>query len=159
MDKIDKKEAKKFLKVIDMNIDKIEEEAIKAFKESCLIKETNDIKIYIDIQGKVEAIAVQTWAKLLDDDKEINIFTLNQAPTHLNDMLGEICYVNDYEEFVNWCENKCESLNWDSYKKFNKENFEEITERNIDDSTPVFLEKLREGIESCKQELQNVVEN
>ncbi|HBG7257378.1 hypothetical protein C4238_03675 [Clostridioides difficile] len=156
---MDKKEAKKFLKVIDMNIDKIEEEAIKAFKESCLIKETNDIKIYIDIQGKVEAIAIQAYAKLLDDDKEINIFTLNQTPTHLNDMFGEICYVNDYEEFENWCENEWENLDWDSYKKFNKENFEEIAERNIDDSTSVFLEELQKGIESCKQELQNIVEN
>lgn len=101
---MNKQKARRFLRVIDMNIDKIEEEAIKAFKESCLIKETNNIKIYIDIQGKVEAIAVQTWAKLLDDDKEINIFTLNQTPTHLNDMLGEIYHVNDYEEFEKWCE-------------------------------------------------------
>ncbi|MDW0020199.1 hypothetical protein RHK11_20370 [Clostridioides difficile] len=155
---MNKQKARRFLRVIDMNIDKIKEEAIKAFKESCLIKETNNIKIYIDIQGKVEAIAVQTWAKLLDDDKEINIFTLNQAPTHLNDMLGEICYVNDYE-FENWCENEWENLDWDSYKKFNKENFEEIAERNIDDSTSVFLEELQKGIESCKQELQNIVEN
>ncbi|HFG9757605.1 TPA: hypothetical protein ACGI56_000243 [Clostridioides difficile] len=114
---MNKQKARRFLRVIDMNMDKIEEEAIKAFKESCLIKETNNIKIYIDIQGKVEAIAVQTWAKLLDDDKEINIFTLNQTPTHLNDMFGEICYVNDYEEFENWCENEWESLDWDSYKK------------------------------------------
>ncbi|HBF5134980.1 hypothetical protein KWK63_011580 [Clostridioides difficile] len=156
---MNKQKAKRFLRAIDMNIDKIEEEAIKAFKESCLIEETNDIKVFIDIQGKVEAIAVQTWAKLLDDGKEINIFTLRQTTTHLNDMFGELCYVNDYEEFEKWCENEWKNLNWDSYKKFNKENFEEITERNIDDSTPVFLEKLREGIESCKQELQNVVEN
>ncbi|ENY8540212.1 Uncharacterised protein [Clostridioides difficile] len=156
---MNKQKARRFLNVIDMNIDKIEEEAIKAFKESCLIKEENDIKIFIDFQGKVEAIAVSTWAKLLDDDKEINIFTLTQTPTHLDDMFGELCYVNDYEEFENWCENEDESLNWDSYKKFNKENFEEITERNIDDSSSVFLEKLREGIESCKQELQNIVEN
>ncbi|HEO8458180.1 TPA: hypothetical protein U2J25_003321 [Clostridioides difficile] len=156
---MNKQKARRFLRVIDMNIDKIEEEAIKAFKESCLIKETNDIKVYINIQGKVEAIAVPTWAKLLEDDKEINIFTLTQTPTHLNDMFGEIYCVNDYEEFENWCENECESLDWDSYKKFNKENFEEIAERNIDDSTSVFLEKLREGIESCKQELQNIVEN
>ncbi|MDO0133087.1 hypothetical protein KLN18_18735 [Clostridioides difficile] len=156
---MNKQKARRFLNVIDMNIDKIEEEAIKAFKESCLIKEENDIKIFIDFQGKVEAIAVSTWAKLLDDDKEINIFTLNQAPTHLDDMFGELCYVNDYEEFENWCENEDESLNWDSYKKFNKENFEEITERNIDDSSSVFLEKLRESIESCKQELQKIVEN
>lgn len=156
---MNKQKARRFLNVIDMNIDKIEEEAIKAFKESCLIKEKNDIKIFIDFQGKVEAIAVPTWAKLLDDDKEINIFALTQTQTHLDDMFGEIYYVNDYEEFEKWCENECESLNWDSYKKFNKENFEEIAERNIDDSTSVFLEKLREGIESCKQELQNIVEN
>ncbi|HEK4806775.1 TPA: hypothetical protein SOL06_003791, partial [Clostridioides difficile] len=52
-----------------------------------------------------------------------------------------------------------ENLDWDSYKKFNKENFEEIAERNIDDSTSVFLEELQKGIESCKQELQNIVEN
>ena len=51
------------------------------------------------------------------------------------------------------------SLNWDSYEKFNKENFEEIAERNIDDSSSAFFEKLREGIENCKQELQNIVEN
>ncbi|HBF1316189.1 TPA: hypothetical protein KNR63_003731, partial [Clostridioides difficile] len=101
----------------------------------------------------------QAYAKLLDDDKEINIFTSRQTGNNLDDMFGEIYYVNDYEEFENWCENKCESLNWDSYKKFNKENFEEIAERNIDDSTSVFLEELREGIESCKQELQNIVEN
>ncbi|HFL3820387.1 hypothetical protein O0959_17600 [Clostridioides difficile] len=50
-------------------------------------------------------------------------------------------------------------MNWDSYEKFNKENFEEIAERNIDDSSSAFLEKLREGIENCKQELQNIVEN
>ena len=156
---MNKQKARRFLRVIDMNIDKIEEEAIKAFKESCLIKETNDIKIYIDIQGKVEAIAVQTWAKLLGDDKEINIFTLNQAPTHLDDMFGEIYHVNDYEEFEKWCEKEDKSLNWDSYEKFNKENFEEIAERNIDDSSSAFLEKLHESIENCKQDLQNIVEN
>ncbi|HBG3901775.1 TPA: hypothetical protein KQC60_003170 [Clostridioides difficile] len=156
---MNKQKARRFLRVIDMNIDKIEEEAIKAFKESCLIKETNDIKIYIDIQGKVEAIAVQTWAKLLGDDKEINIFTLNQAPTHLDDMFREIYHVNDYEEFEKWCEKEDKSLNWDSYEKFNKENFEEIAERNIDDSSSAFLEKLHESIENCKQELQNIVEN
>lgn len=139
---MNKQKAKRFLRAIDMNIDKIEEEAIKAFKESCLIEETNDIKVFIDIQGKVEAIAVQTWAKLLDDGKEINIFTLRQTTTHLNDMFGELCYVNDYEEFEKWCENEWKNLNWDSYKKFNKENFEEITERNIDDSTPVFFRKI-----------------
>ncbi|ENY8920244.1 hypothetical protein BGU48_10770 [Clostridioides difficile] len=156
---MNKQKARRFLRVIDMNMDKIEEEAIKAFKESCLIKEENDIKIFIDFQGKVEAIAIQAYTKLLDDNKEINIFTSRQIENNLDDMFGEICYVNDYEEFVNWCEDKCENLNWDSYKKFNKENFEEIAERNIDDSTPVFLEELREGIESCKQELQNIVEN
>ncbi|HGM3507140.1 TPA: hypothetical protein ACKOR7_001715 [Clostridioides difficile] len=156
---MNKQKARRFLRVIDMNIDKIEEEAIKAFKESCLIEETNDIKIYINIQGKIEAIAVPTWAKLLEDDKEINIFTLNQTATHLDDMFGEICYVNDYEEFANWCEKEEESLNWDSYKKFNKENFEEIAERNIDDSSSVFLEKLRESIENYKQKLQEIVEN
>ncbi|HBF5807986.1 TPA: hypothetical protein KOU50_003898 [Clostridioides difficile] len=156
---MNKQKARRFLRVIDMNMDKIEEEAIKAFKESCLIKEENDIKIFIDFQGKVEAIAIQAYAKLLDDNKEINIFTSRQIENNLDDMFGEICYVNDYEEFENWCENEYESLNWDSYKKFNKENFEEIAERNIDDSTSVFLEELREGIESCKQELQNIVEN
>lgn len=156
---MNKQKARRFLRVIDMNIDKIEEEAIKAFKESCLIEETNDIKVFIDIQGKVEAIAVQTWAKLLDDDKEINIFALNQAPGHLDDLFGEIYYVNDYEEFANYCEKEDESLNWDSYKNFNKENFEEIAERNIDDSSSVFLEKLHESIENCKQELQKIVEN
>ncbi|MGS6857517.1 hypothetical protein AB7087_018820 [Clostridioides difficile] len=57
---MNKQKAKRFLRAIDMNIDKIEEEAIKAFKENCLIEETNDIKVFIDIQGKVEAIAVQT---------------------------------------------------------------------------------------------------
>ncbi|HBH3109898.1 TPA: hypothetical protein KSG64_003446 [Clostridioides difficile] len=156
---MNKQKARRFLRVIDMNMDKIEEEAIKAFKESCLIKEENDIKIFIDFQGKVEAIAIQAYAKLLEDDKEINIFTSRQIENNLDDMFGEIYYVNDYEEFENWCENEYESLNWDSYKKFNKENFEEIAERNIDDSTSVFLEELREGIESCKQELQNIVEN
>ncbi|EQJ76915.1 hypothetical protein QU9_3920 [Clostridioides difficile P48] len=35
---MNKQKARRFLRVIDMNIDKIEEEAIKAFKESCLIK-------------------------------------------------------------------------------------------------------------------------
>ncbi|MDV9592763.1 hypothetical protein RHF56_08380 [Clostridioides difficile] len=156
---MNKQKARRFLRVIDMNMDKIEEEAIKAFKESCLIKEENDIKIFIDFQGKVEAIAIQAYAKLLEDDKEINIFTSRQIENNLDDMFGEIYYVNDYEEFENWCENEYESLNWDSYKKFNKENFEEIAERNIDDSTSVFLEELREGIESCKQELQNILEN
>ncbi|HBL5345911.1 hypothetical protein [Clostridioides difficile] len=156
---MNKQKARRFLRVIDIKMNKIEEEAIKAFKESCLIEEENDIRISIDFQGNVEAEVVSPSTKFLEDDKEINIFTLNQAPTHLNDMFGELCYLNDYEEFENWCENEWENLNWDSYKKFNKENFEEIAERNIDDSTPVFLEKLREGIESCKQELQNVVEN
>nr|MDB9643922.1 hypothetical protein [Clostridioides difficile] len=156
---MNKQKARRFLRVIDINMDKIEEEAIKAFKESCLIEEGNDIRISIDFQGNVEAEVVSPSTKFLDDDKEINIFTLNQAPTHLNDMLGEICYVNDYEEFENWCENEWENLDWDSYKKFNKENFEEIAERNIDDSTSVFLEELQKGIESCKQELQNIVEN
>ncbi|EGT4564135.1 hypothetical protein DFW19_19700, partial [Clostridioides difficile] len=80
-------------------------------------------------------------------------------PTHLDDMFGEIYHVNDYEEFEKWCEKEDKSLNWDSYEKFNKENFEEIAERNIDDSSSAFLEKLREGIENCKQELQNIVEN
>lgn len=135
---MNKQKARRFLRVIDMNMDKIEEEAIKAFKESCLIKEENDIKIFIDFQGKVEAIAIQAYAKLLEDDKEINIFTSRQIENNLDDMFGEIYYVNDYEEFENWCENEYESLNWDSYKKFNKENFEEIAERNIDDSTSVF---------------------
>lgn len=156
---MNKQKARRFLRVIDIKMNKIEEEAIKAFKESCLIEEENDIRISIDFQGNVEAEVVSPSTKFLEDDKEINIFTLNQAPTHLNDMFGELCYLNDYEEFENWCENEWKNLNWDSYKKFNKENFEEIAERNIDDSTPVFLEKLREGIESCKQELQNVVEN
>lgn len=98
---MNKQKARRFLRVIDMNMDKIEEEAIKAFKESCLIKEENDIKIFIDFQGKVEAIAIQAYAKLLDDNKEINIFTSRQIENNLDDMFGEICYVNDYEEFVN----------------------------------------------------------
>ncbi|VII00986.1 Uncharacterised protein [Clostridioides difficile] len=156
---MNKQKARRFLRVIDMNIDKIEEEAIKAFKESCLIEDTNDIRISIDFQGNIEAEVVSPSTKFLEDDKEINIFTLNQAPMHLNDMFGELCYVNDYEEFENWCENEWENLNWNSYKKFNKENFEEIAERNIDDSTSVFLEELQKGIESCKQELRNIVEN
>ncbi|HBG7746608.1 TPA: hypothetical protein KRE80_002110 [Clostridioides difficile] len=156
---MNKQKARRFLRVIDMNMDKIEEEAIKAFKESCLIENTNDIRISIDFQGNIEAEVVSPSTKFLEDDKEINIFTLNQAPMHLNDMFGELCYVNDYEEFENWCENEWENLNWNSYKKFNKENFEEIAERNIDDSTSVFLEELQKGIESCKQELQNIVEN
>ncbi|HBL6286314.1 TPA: hypothetical protein ACMU97_000858 [Clostridioides difficile] len=156
---MNKQKARRFLRVIDMNIDKIEEEAIKAFKESCLIEDTNDIRISIDFQGNIEAEVVSPSTKFLEDDKEINIFTLNQAPMHLNDMFGELCYVNDYEEFENWCENEWENLNWNSYKKFNKENFEEIAERNIDDSTSVFLEELQKSIESCKQELQNIVEN
>ncbi|ALP03631.1 hypothetical protein PCZ31_1701 [Clostridioides difficile] len=74
-------------------------------------------------------------------------------------MFGEIYHVNDYEEFEKWCEKEDKSLNWDSYEKFNKENFEEIAERNIDDSSSAFLEKLHESIENCKQELQNIVEN
>ncbi|HBG3259017.1 TPA: hypothetical protein KP562_003261 [Clostridioides difficile] len=156
---MNKQKARRFLRVIDINMDKIEEEAIKAFKESCLIEDTNDIRISIDFQGNIEAEVVSPSTKFLEDDKEINIFTLNQAPMHLNDMFGELCYVNDYEEFENWCENEWESLNWDSYKKFNKENFEEIAERNIDDCASVFLEELQKGIESCKQELQNIVEN
>lgn len=139
---MNKQKARRFLRVIDIKMNKIEEEAIKAFKESCLIEEENDIRISIDFQGNVEAEVVSPSTKFLEDDKEINIFTLNQAPTHLNDMFGELCYLNDYEEFENWCENEWENLNWDSYKKFNKENFEEITERNIDDSTPVFFRKI-----------------
>ena len=101
---MNKQKARRFLRVIDMNIDKIEEEAIKAFKESCLIEEGNDIRISIDFQGNVEAEVVSPSTKFLEDDKEINIFTLNQAPTHLDDMFGEIYHVNDYEEFEKWCE-------------------------------------------------------
>ncbi|HDX7174399.1 TPA: hypothetical protein RQB01_003678 [Clostridioides difficile] len=156
---MNKQKARRFLRVIDINMDKIEEEAIKAFKESCLIEEGNDIRISIDFQGNVEAEVVSPSTKFLEDDKEINIFTLNQAPTHLDDMFGEIYHVNDYEEFEKWCEKEDKSLNWDSYEKFNKENFEEIAERNIDDSSSAFLEKLHESIENCKQELQNIVEN
>ncbi|AXU74683.1 hypothetical protein CDIF28670_01073 [Clostridioides difficile] len=155
---MNKQKARRFLRVIDMNMDKIEEEAIKAFKESCLIEEGNDIRISIDFQGNVEAEVVSPSTKFLEDDKEINIFTLNQAPSRLEEMFGELYYVNDYEEFVNWCENEYESLNWVSYEKFNKENFEEIAERNIDDCTSTFLEKLHEGIENCKQELKLMVE-
>ena len=43
-------------------------------------------------------------------------------------------------------------------KKFNKENFDELVERNIEDSLPDFLEELSESIENCKQELKSMIE-
>ncbi|HFL2427536.1 TPA: hypothetical protein ACG3JQ_003651 [Clostridioides difficile] len=157
---MDKKEAKKFLKVIDMNIDKIEEEATKIYKEYYLIEITNVIRISINLKGVVKS-TISSWQGYSDDIfnmREIIVYEFGQEEKNLNDFLGELCFLNDYEEFVVWCDAESETLDWDSYEKFNKENFDELVERNIEDSLPDFLKELSESIETCKQELKSKIE-
>lgn len=73
------KKIKRFLKIIDKNIDKIEEEAIKVYKENFLA-EDNNIRIYINLEGKVEVISVHNSLKYVEDiyEREIFICELNK---------------------------------------------------------------------------------
>ncbi|MBY2040720.1 hypothetical protein KWT41_19770, partial [Clostridioides difficile] len=66
MGKMDKKEAKKFLKVVDMNIDKIKEEATKIYKECYLIETTDTIRISINLKGVVKS-TISSWQGYSDD--------------------------------------------------------------------------------------------
>ncbi|HID9524681.1 TPA: hypothetical protein ACXI18_002456 [Clostridioides difficile] len=160
MDKMDKKEAKKFLKVVDMNIDKIKEEATKIYKECYLIETTDTIRISINLKGVVKS-TISSWQGYSDDIfnmREIIVYEFSQGEVQIEDLLGELCFLNDYEEFATWCDTESETLNWNSYEKFNKENFDELVERNIEDSLPDFLEELSESIENCKQELKSMIE-
>ncbi|EOY7191145.1 hypothetical protein MXT65_17620 [Clostridioides difficile] len=157
---MDKKEAKKFLKVIDMNIDKIEEEATKIYKEGYLIETTDSIRISINSEGVVKS-TISSWRGYSDDIfnmREVIVYEFSQEKIQIEDFLGELCFLNDYEEFATWCDTESEALNWDSYEKFNKENFDELVERNIEDSLPVFLKELSESIEKCKQDLKLMIE-
>lgn len=154
-----KKEAK-FLKVIDMNIDKIKEEATKIYKEYYLIEITDAIRISINLKGVVKS-TISGWQGYSDDIfnmREIIVYEFNQEEKNLNDFLGELCFLNDYEKFAAWCDAESEFLDWDSYEKFNKENFDELVERNIEDSLQDFLEELSESIETRKQELKSMIE-
>lgn len=153
------KKIKRFLKIIDKNIDKIEEEAIKVYKESFLA-ENNNIRIYINLEGKVEVISVHNSLKYVEDiyEREIFICELNKEKISVNELLGEPCYLNDYEEFEKWCKIKNEDLNWESYKKFNKDSFDELIERNLEDSLSDFSEEIKKNIENRKQELQEIIE-
>ncbi|HBF4428944.1 TPA: hypothetical protein ACSVR1_003747 [Clostridioides difficile] len=157
---MNKQKIKRFLKIIDKNMNEIKEEAIKAYKESFLAKD-NNIRIYINLAGKVEAVVVPSWSKYIEDtyEKEIFVCEFNKEEINLNELLGELCYLNDYEEFKKWCEIENEDLKWDSYKKFNKDNFDEFIERNIEYSLSDFLEEINKSIEKRKQELQKIVEN
>ncbi|HGM3195542.1 TPA: hypothetical protein ACKOIF_000918 [Clostridioides difficile] len=154
------KEAKKFLKVVDMNIDKIKEEATKIYKEYYLIEITNAIRISINLKGVVKSTisSYQGYSDDIFNMREIIVYEFSQKENNLNDFLGELCFLNDYEEFATWCDAESESLDWDSYEKFNKENFDELVERNIEDSLPGFLEELSESIETRKQELKSMIE-
>lgn len=157
---MDKKEAKKFLKVIDMNIDKIEEEATKIYKECYLIETTDTIRISINLKGVVKS-TISSWQGYSDDIfnmREIIVYEFSQEEVRIEDFLGELCFLNDYEEFATWCDTESENLNWYSYEKYNKENFDELFERNIEDSLPDFLEELSESIENRKQELKSMFE-
>lgn len=143
-----------------MNIDKIKEEATKIYKEYYLIEITNAIRISINLKGVVKS-TISSWQGYSDDIfnmREIIVYEFGQEEKSLNDFLGELCFLNDYEEFATWCDAESESLDWDSYEKFNKENFDELVERNIEDSLPDFLEELSESIETCKQELKSKIE-
>ncbi|HBH3496201.1 Uncharacterised protein [Clostridioides difficile] len=157
---MNKKEAKKFLKVIDMNIDKIKEEATKIYKEYYLIEITNAIRISINLKGVVKSTisSCQGYSDDIFNMREIIVYEFSQEENNLNDFLGELCFLNDYEEFATWCDAESESLDWDSYEKFNKENFDELVERNIEDSLPGFLEELSESIENCKRDLKLMIE-
>lgn len=151
---------KRFLKIIDNNIDKIEEEAIKAYKESFL-QENNNIRIYINLAGNVEALTVPRFYKYIEDihEREVFVCEFNKERINIDELLGELYYLNDYEEFKKWCNDEEENLSWDNYKTFNKDNFDELVERHIEDSLSNFIEELNEGVESRKQELKKIVEN
>lgn len=158
---MNKQEAKRFLRVINKNIDKIEEEAIQVYKENYLIESTDIVRISIDLKGNIKSTIsnLQGYSDDVFNEREIIVYEFYQYETNLQVLFGELCFLNDYEDFVKWCEIECESLNWHSYKNFNKENFEEIAERNIEDSLSSFLEELNESIENRKQNLQKIVEN
>lgn len=157
---MNKQKAKRFLRVIDMNIDKIEEEAIKIYKEGYLIETTDAIRISINTKGVVKS-TISSWQGYSDDifnEREVIVYKFSQEKVQIEDLLGELCFLNDYEEFATWCDTESETLNWNSYKKFNKENFDELVERNIEDSLPDFLEELSKSIENCKQDLKLMIE-
>lgn len=157
---MNKQKAKRFLRVIDMNIDKIEEEAIKIYKEGYLIETTDAIRISINTKGVVKS-TISSWQGYSDDifnEREVIVYKFSQEKVQIEDLLGELCFLNDYKEFASWCDTKSETLNWNSYKKFNKENFDELVERNIEDSLPDFLEELSKSIENCKQDLKLMIE-
>ncbi|MFL8710802.1 hypothetical protein Q3304_08550 [Clostridioides sp. GD02377] len=159
---MDKKNAKRFLKIIDKNIDKIEEEAIQAYKERYAGEITNAMKISVNLEQIVKTTIVLGYAEVLSDifnEREIIVYEFNQEKNVLADALGELCYLKDYKEFEKWCDDEEENLSWDNYKKFNKDNFDELVERNMEDSLSDFLEELNESIENRKKELQEIVEN
>ncbi|EQF28849.1 hypothetical protein QEW_0447 [Clostridioides difficile CD160] len=151
---------KRFLKIIDKNIDKIKEEAIKTYKESFL-EENNNIRIHINLAGKVEALAVPHFCKYTEDiyEREIFVCEFNKEKISIDELLGELYYLKDYEEFKKWCNDEEENLSWYNYKKFNEDNFDELVERHIEDSLSDFLEELNESIENRKKELQEIVAN
>ncbi|MGX4373474.1 hypothetical protein ACWJW7_18210 [Clostridioides difficile] len=57
---MNKQKAKRFLRAIDMNIDKIEEEATKIYKERYLIETTDAIRISINLEGVVKS-TISSW--------------------------------------------------------------------------------------------------
>lgn len=152
--------AKRFLKIIDKNMDKIREEAIKIYKENCLIESTDVARISINLDETVKS-TISSWQGYSDavfNEREIIVYKFNQEKNSLENVLGELCYLQDYDEFERWCDKEEESLNWRSYRKFNEGNFNELVERNIDDSLPDFLNELNESIENCKQDLKLIIE-
>ncbi|EGT3663342.1 TPA: hypothetical protein KPF99_003644 [Clostridioides difficile] len=157
---MNKQKAKRFLRAIDMNIDKIEEEATKIYKERYLIETTDAIRISINLEGVVKS-TISSWQGYSDDIfnmREVIVYEFSQEKVQIDDFLGELCFLNDYEEFATWCDTESETLNWNSYEKFNKENFDELVERNIEDGLPIFLKELSESIENCKQDLKLMIE-
>ena len=157
---MNKQKAKRFLRAIDMNIDKIEEEATKIYKERYLIETTDAIRISINLEGVVKS-TISSWQGYSDDIfnmREVIVYEFSQEKVQIDDFLGELCFLNDYEEFATWCDTESETLNWNSYEKFNKENFDELVERNIEDGLPIFLKELSESLENCKQDLKLMIE-
>ncbi|MDY6631010.1 hypothetical protein SQ694_19185 [Clostridioides difficile] len=157
---MNKQKAKRFLRAIDMNIDKIEEEATKIYKERYLIETTDAIRTSINLEGVVKS-TISSWQGYSDDIfnmREVIVYEFSQEKVQIDDFLGELCFLNDYEEFATWCDTESETLNWNSYEKFNKENFDELVERNIEDGLPIFLKELSESIENCKQDLKLMIE-
>ncbi|HEK8948121.1 TPA: hypothetical protein STY86_004015, partial [Clostridioides difficile] len=123
---MNKQKAKRFLRAIDMNIDKIEEEATKIYKERYLIETTDAIRISINLEGVVKS-TISSWQGYSDDIfnmREVIVYEFSQEKVQIDDFLGELCFLNDYEEFATWCDTESETLNWNSYEKFNKENFD-----------------------------------